>query len=89
MPRKIVTTDPSTRPSAPEMAAGASGADQRRERQIRRPERLSHRRGAVGTSPGTPTVRRPDGQALQLQRNGQVATITRVKRVQSYLHLHG
>jgi hypothetical protein len=44
MPRNIVTTDPSKRPSAPPMDAGASNADRRRQRQIRRMEQRQIRR---------------------------------------------
>jgi hypothetical protein len=39
----------------------------------------------VGATDGSPVVRRPDGQLLRIQPNGNLAATTLVKRVQSYL----
>lgn len=90
MPRKIVTTDRSEGAEAPAgaAAAGMSSSHKLTQRQIRCMEQLPEGHKVVNTSHGEPTLRRPNGQLLRLQRNGHVAAITRVKRVQSYLHLH-
>jgi hypothetical protein len=87
MPRKIVTTDRSAGPEAQVKVAGMS-SHKLTQRQIRCIEQLPEDHKVVNTSHGEPTVRRPNGQLLRLQRNGHVAAITRVKRVQSYLQLH-
>lgn len=39
----------------------------------------------VGDTDGSPVVRRPDGQLLRVQPNGNLAATTLVKRVRSYL----
>jgi hypothetical protein len=89
MPKIIVTTDPSERPDAPVKEAGTSSTHRLTQRQIRCMEQLPEGQEVVNTRHCTPTVRRPNGQLLRLQRNGHLATITRVERAQSYLHLNG
>ena len=41
----------------------------------------------VGARNGSPLVRRPDGQLLRVQPNGQLAATTLVQSVESYLQL--
>jgi hypothetical protein len=89
MSRIIVSTDASERLDARVKSSGGASNRQLTQRQIRCIEQLPEGHKVVNTGHDVPTVRRPDGQLLRLQRNGRVVAITRVTRVQSYLHLHG
>jgi hypothetical protein len=89
MPKIIVTTDPSERHDAPVKEACMSSTRQLTQRQIRCMEQLPEGHKVVNTRHGAPTVRRPNGQLLRLQRNGRLAAIIPIERVESYLHLRG
>ena len=57
------------------------------QRQLACLEKLPEEYRVVVASNGSPLVRRPDGQLLRVQPNGQLAATALVQSVESYLQL--
>lgn len=58
-------------------------------RQMRRIEQLPRGHRLIGTRRGAPIVRQPNGRLMQVTPDGRLAAAALVKRVQSYLDVHG